>query len=899
MKKNLFVLILSVSAIINVNAQFTKLHEFEGRELHNPSRPEFDGIYLYSTATSKVDYSDIIFKVKPDGTDFTKLYVNRNGQTVGHLVLSGGVLYGITGEGVIYKINTDGSGYTKISSIYGVSLSPITISDGVIYGTTDQYGAYNAGFMYKINIDGTGYTKIMDFEKYGNPADPNPSISYSTGELCVSGSTIYGIAKQYRLGYGAVYKINTDGTGCTILYNFHEKKGVYPTGDIHIEGNVLYGVTSYYTDPYETDLASIFSINTDGTNYTQLHTFSSTNTVISFTVDGSGIYGTDYGSNSIFSVNKDGSNYQTLFNSFDDTTGVPVYKGVTKVGTILYGPTDWRADGNGGSLFSFDLNNSNFTKIADMNPAPTAGIFPSGKLTASGSSLYGIAGGDYTSKYDVNFPLIPASIFRINRDGTGYTTLLDFKNTINDSIARCNGNSLLIADQTIYGMATYGGNTSGCIFKLNIDGSGFVDLHDFGINEGGHPCGSLILLGGNLYGMTTGHIFKIGTNGSNFQNIYDFESISALGSLIASGTTLYGVLAGGGIDNNGSVFKFDTSNNSYTDLHDFDGVNDANPTCTLSLVGNTLYGTTSAYLSHTEMPDPNDIDTWYNVTTSNGCIFRINTAGTDYAHVYDFDGTNGSKPYGAVTVIGSEIYGMTSAGGTNDMGVLYQYNLNSKVYTKLVDFDGNNGRVSVGAYTNQPLSYGTDLTFNSKTLFGMTRYGGSGNIGTIFSYTPPTYNVNYNANGGVESTPVVDGNSPYLEGTSAVVLSQSGLTKQDYDFAGWNTAVDGSGTQYDPNSILTVGNTDIALYAQWDKNLPTNISPNSKNSQIGVYYSSDLLHILNPESKKGEVKVFDLTGRLLVQKNTLDSFEFTSKSGCYIVKISDEDATITKRIIVK
>ena len=896
MKKILFPFILSLFAIIQTNAQFNLLHEFDGRELHNPTRPEFDGTYLYSTATSKVDYSDVIFKIKPDGTGFTKLYVNPNGQTVGHLVLSGGVLYGITYEGVIYKINTDGSGYTKIKSVYGVALSPLTISGNVIYGTTDQYGTYNAGFMYKINTDGTGYTKILDFEKYGNPANPNPSISSPAGDLSVSGSTIYGIAKAYRQGYGAIYKIDTNGTGCTILYNFIQKKGAYPTGELHLSGNILYGVTSYYTDPTETDPASIFSINTDGSNYTQLHTYSSTNTEIRFTVDNSVIYGTDYANNSIFSLNTDGSNYQTLFNSFNDSTGVPAYKGVTKAGNILYGATDWRADGNGGSLFSFDLNNSNFTKIADMNPSPTAGIFPSGKLTASGSSLYGIAGGDLTTKYNVNFPLIPASIFRINRDGTGYTTLLDFKSTINDSTAYCNGNSLIIADQTMYGMATYGGNSMGCIFKVNIDGSGFVDLHDFNISEGGHPCGSLTLLGGNLYGMTTGHIFKIGTNGLNFQNIYDFESSSALGSLIASGTSFYGVLAGGGNNNSGSVFKFDSNNNNFTILHNFDGVNDANSTCTLTLVGNTLYGTTSAYLSYTEMPDPNDIDTWYNVTTSNGCIFKINTDGTGYAHVYDFDGINGSKPYGAVTVIGTQMYGMTSAGGATDKGVLYQYNLSTKVYTKLTDFDGNNGCVSVGAYTNQPLSYGSDLTFNNKTLFGMTRYGGSSNIGVIFSYTLPTYNVTYDANGG-DNTTVVDGNSPYLEGTTATILSQSGLTRPNYDFTGWNTAPDGSGIMYDPFSPLTIGKNDITLYAQWT--IQTGISENQHKSSIDVNYSKNQILISNPESKKGEVQIFDFTGRLLIQHNSLDSFSFTALSGYYVLKISTEDNSIIKRIVVK
>ena len=79
MKKILFPFILTLFAILQTNAQFSLLHEFDGRELFNPTRPQFDGTYLYSSATSKVDYKDVIFKVKPDGTGFTKLYTKNTG----------------------------------------------------------------------------------------------------------------------------------------------------------------------------------------------------------------------------------------------------------------------------------------------------------------------------------------------------------------------------------------------------------------------------------------------------------------------------------------------------------------------------------------------------------------------------------------------------------------------------------------------------------------------------------------------------------------------------------------------------------------------------------------------------------------------------------------------------
>jgi uncharacterized repeat protein (TIGR02543 family) len=55
----------------------------------------------------------------------------------------------------------------------------------------------------------------------------------------------------------------------------------------------------------------------------------------------------------------------------------------------------------------------------------------------------------------------------------------------------------------------------------------------------------------------------------------------------------------------------------------------------------------------------------------------------------------------------------------------------------------------------------------------------------------------------------------YTNGSTVTLAGKSNLYKVGYSFTGWNTAANGSGTTYVPKSTLTMGATDINLYAQW------------------------------------------------------------------------------------
>ena len=210
----------------------------------------------------------------------------------------------------------------------------------------------------------------------------------------------------------------------------------------------------------------------------------------------------------------------------------------------------------------------------------------------------------------------------------------------------------------LYGTAAEGGSAdNGAVFRVNPDGTGFVNLHSFAagsgsfpniINtEGAWPVAGLILSGNTLYGTTetggnagNGTVFKVNTDGSSFTSLHRFSALygpystnsdgaSPQAGLILAGNTLYGTAEYGGSAGAGTVFALNTNGTGFTNLHNFTGGSDgANPLAGLILSGNTLYGTAYAGGS-----------------SGFGTVFAINTNGTRLTTLYSFtDGSDGAGP---------------------------------------------------------------------------------------------------------------------------------------------------------------------------------------------------------------------------------------------------------------
>src|SRR5437667_143815 len=92
--------------------------------------------------------------------------------------------------------------------------------------------------------------------------------------LVLSGNTLYGTTWQGgSSGNGTVFAINTNGTGFTILHRFTGgDDGGGPSAGLTLSGNTLYG-TAEFGAPSATGRGTVFAVNTDGTGFTILHTF--------------------------------------------------------------------------------------------------------------------------------------------------------------------------------------------------------------------------------------------------------------------------------------------------------------------------------------------------------------------------------------------------------------------------------------------------------------------------------------------------------------------------------------------------------------------------------------------------------------------------------------------------
>ncbi|MFM2294934.1 MAG: hypothetical protein RLZZ350_1347 [Verrucomicrobiota bacterium] len=346
----------------------------------------------------------------------------------------------------------------------------------------------------------------------------------------------------------------------------------------------------------------------------------------------------------------------------------------------------------------------NFTGAAGTAP----GAAPIANLTLSGNTLYGgtTAGGVYNS----------GTLFKMNLDGSGFTLLKNLPN-FGGGIANA---GLTLSGSTIYGITQVGGSFSvGTVFKMNTDGSGYTVLHSFGNgSDGAYPYASLTLSGSTLYGTTTaggtagyGMVFKMNIDGSGYTQLHSFTRNSdgayPSAGLTLSGSTLYGTTAGDGSTTGGTVFKMNTDGSGYAVLYNFQGGSDSYAShAVLTLVGSTLYGTAIA-----------------GGISDNGTVFKINTDGTGYSIIHRFNGSSdGGNPFASLTLAGNALYGTAANGGSYGYGTVFKVNTDGSGYAVLKNFN----RSADGAYPN------ASLTLSGSTLYGTAQSGGSSNFGTLF-----------------------------------------------------------------------------------------------------------------------------------------------------------------------
>jgi len=261
-----------------------------------------DGAFYGTTGFGGSSQQGSVFKVYPDGSGYSLLHSFGSASSgpygPGAALVQGrdGLLYGTTvsggsaGHGTLFKVSTNGTVFVLVHD-FGIGTdgqipqSPLLQGvDGAMYGTTAaggasaQGGASGFGTVFKLNPDGTGETVLHSFMPSGGDGqDP-----YTAGLVQGTDGALYGVTQQGGStadgggsGLGAIFKLNTDGSGFSILHNFSggASDGAYPNSAL-VQGTdgALYGATQYGGS---NNVGVVFRINTNGMGYVVLYQFGS------------------------------------------------------------------------------------------------------------------------------------------------------------------------------------------------------------------------------------------------------------------------------------------------------------------------------------------------------------------------------------------------------------------------------------------------------------------------------------------------------------------------------------------------------------------------------------------------------------------------------------------------
>jgi uncharacterized repeat protein (TIGR03803 family) len=412
----------------------------------------------------------------------------------------------MAGLGLFSAVQVTAQTFTNLHSFPTVSGSfPYTNSDGAnpqaglvlsgntLFGTASMGGTNGTGTVFAIS-NGT-FNLLRTFSALDQNTLTNTDGANPNGGLLLAGTNLYGTTYYGGTnGNGAIFSISTNGV-LKRLYSFTaldpnigtNKDGANPNGGLLLAGSNLYG-TTYYGGT--NDNGAIFSISTNGA-FNRLYSFTALDPIAGTNKDGANPNG-----GLIFSSNR------------------------------LYGTAAAGGSGGVGTVFAVNTNGTGFTNLhnftATSGPLFTNsdGANPAVGLVMSGNTLYGTTSSGGNSGNGI--------VFAVNTNGTGFTNLHSFTATsgsLSTNSDGANPGALILSGNTLYGTTQFGGGSgNGTVFAVNTDGTGFTTLYNFTVtsgplstnSDGANPATGLILSGTALYGAAlnggasgNGTVFKL------------------------------------------------------------------------------------------------------------------------------------------------------------------------------------------------------------------------------------------------------------------------------------------------------------------------------------------------------------------------------------------------------
>ncbi|GGL61789.1 InlB B-repeat-containing protein [Sporolactobacillus putidus] len=178
------------------------------------------------------------------------------------------------------------------------------------------------------------------------------------------------------------------------------------------------------------------------------------------------------------------------------------------------------------------------------------------------------------------------------------------------------------------------------------------------------------------------------------------------------------------------------------------------------------------------------------------------------------DGTGGLVGYdfgGSITdtYAAGHVSGSTSVGGL--VGIDFIHTIQNSFYNSETSGQSDTGKGTPKTTAEMK----TQSTYTDAGWDFSGTWGINPTINEGYPFFTPSYTVVYNDNGSTSGSVPTDSNT-YKENNTVTVLNNTGNLKKDgYTFDGWNTKADGSGTSYTPGDQITMGPSNVTLYAQW------------------------------------------------------------------------------------
>ncbi len=380
---------------------------------------------------------------------FTNLYsFTGGGFPYAGLILSSNTLYGTaalggsSGIGSVFAVHTDGTGFTNLYNFTDGSdgaepEGSLILSGNTLYGTAESGGGSGNGTVFAVNTDGTGFRTLHSFN-FTDPADGAEPVA----GLILSGNTLYGTAAQGgSSGNGTVFAINIDGTGFRTLHSFNISDGAEPFAGLILSGNTLYGTTVYggKWGPGNSGDGTVFAVSTDGTGFTNLYDFTGGNDggyplagliLLDNTLYGTASIGGSSGYGTVFAINTDGTSFTTLYsftalNNSTNSDGASPQAGLLLLGNLLYGTAVGGGSSGNGTVFAVNTDGTYFTNLHNFSGG-SDGAEPEAGLILSGNTFYGTASiggssgnGTVFSLSSLGFIIVPTFDSSITNDPNG------------------------------------------------------------------------------------------------------------------------------------------------------------------------------------------------------------------------------------------------------------------------------------------------------------------------------------------------------------------------------------------------------------------------------------------------------------------------------------------------